>query len=102
MIHVLATIELKPGYREKYLEILHQYIPDVRAEEGCIRYEPAIDTQTDIAVQEKAGADVVALIEAWESVDALKKHLSQPHMLRYREKVKSLIRQIRIRVLQPA
>jgi len=102
MIHVIATIELNPGDRDKYLEILRENIPHVRAEQGCIHYEPAVDIETDITLQEKTGPDVVTLIEAWEDVAALKRHFTQPHMLSYREKAKDLIRQVRIRVLQPA
>ena len=102
MIHVVATVELKPGCRDQYLDILRQNIPHVRAEEGCIAYEPTIDIETDIAIQEKTGEDVVTMIEAWESVDALKKHFTEPHMLAYREKAKDLFKQIRVRVLQPA
>ena len=42
------------------------------------------------------------MIETWESVAALKKHFTEPHMLAYREKAKDLFKQIRVRVLQPA
>ena len=102
MIHVIATIELKPGCRAKYLDILRQNVPSVKAEKGCLVYEPTIDIDTDIAIHEKTGENVVTLIEAWESVDALKKHFTEPHMLAYREKAKDLFQKVRIRVLQPA
>ncbi|MDF1590370.1 MAG: putative quinol monooxygenase [Desulfobacterales bacterium] len=102
MIHVIATIELKPGCRDKYLDILRQNISSVKAEKGCLVYEPTVDFDTDIAIQKKTGDDVVTLIESWESVDALKKHFAEPHMLAYREKAKDLFKKIRIRVLQPA
>ena len=74
----------------------------MKAEEGCLAYEPTIDTETDIPLQEKTGDDVVTLIESWESVDALKNHFQEPHMLSYREAAKDLIKKISIRVLQPA
>ena len=32
MIHVIATIELKPGCRDTYLAILRQNIPSVKAD----------------------------------------------------------------------
>jgi len=102
MIHVVATIELKPGCRQKYLDVLLKNVAPVKGEQGCLAYEPTIDTDTDIAVHEKAGPDVVTIIEAWESVDALKKHFTQPHMLAYREKVKDLFKKVSIRVLKPA
>ena len=102
MIHVVATIELKPGCRQAYLDVLLPNVPKVKAEKGCLAYEPTIDTDTDIAVHEKAGDDVVTIIEAWDSVDALKQHFTEPHMLAYREKVKDLFKNISIRVLKPA
>lgn len=102
MIHVIATIELKPGCRDQYLELLRQNVPHVKAEKGCLVYEPTIDVDTDIAIHEKAGENVVTLVEAWDSVDALKKHFTEPHMLAYREKAKDLFQKVRIRVLQPA
>lgn len=102
MIHVVATIELKPGCRDAYLDALRRNIPNVKAEEGCLAYEPTIDIDTDIPVHEKAGEDVVTLIEAWESLDALKAHLQAPHMLSYREEVKDILGKVSIRVLQPA
>ena len=101
MIHVVATIELIPGGRDAYLDALRRNIPNVKAEEGCIAYEPTIDIDTDIPVHEKAGEDVVTLLEAWESLDALKAHLQAPHMLSYREDVKDLLSKVSIRVLQP-
>jgi len=101
MIHVIATIRLKPGCREEYLGILRRNIPSVKAEKGCLGYAPTVDLDTDIAIQEKTGGDVVTLIEAWESVDALKKHFTEPHMLAYREEAKDLFQKVRVRVLQP-
>ena len=43
MIHVIATIELRPGCRESFLEEFRRVVPDVRAEQGCLSYGPTID-----------------------------------------------------------
>ena len=102
MIHVVATIELKPGLRDAYLKLLLANVPLVKAEKGCLAYHPTIDTDTDIPIHEKAGENCVTLIEAWESVEALKKHFTEPHMLAYREKAKDMFKKISIRVLKPA
>lgn len=102
MIHVVATIELNPGKRDAFLEAFRRNIPNVKAEDGCIAYEPTIDVDTDIPVQEKTGENVVTIVEAWESLDALSAHLKAPHMLSYREEVKDLVGKVSIRVLQPA
>lgn len=102
MIHVIANVELKPGCRAAYLEILLGNVAAVKAEKGCLVYEPTIDVETDIPIHEKHGDDFVTIIEAWEDIVALKNHFNEPHMLSYREKAKDLIKKVSIRVLQPA
>jgi quinol monooxygenase YgiN len=102
MIHVVATIKVKPGMREDYLSILKDVVPQTRAEKGCIAYEPAVDVESGIPVQVDIRPDVVTIVEAWESLDDLKAHLGAPHMQLYREKVKDLIKNISLHVLTPA
>ena len=102
MIHVIATVELAPGTREKFLVEFRRLIPDVRAEAGCIEYGPAIDAETDIPIQFKVGADRVVVIEKWETVAALKAHGVAPHMQAYRARVKDFVRGMELRVLTPA
>ena len=102
MIHVIATVRLKPGCRDKYLEILKGNVSDVKGEAGCLVYAPTIDMETDIEIHDKAGDDAVTIVEAWESVEALKDHFQAPHMLSYREKAKDLLESVGIRILQPA
>jgi quinol monooxygenase YgiN len=102
MIHVIATIETAPGRREDFLTAFHELVPDVRAEQGCVEYGPAVDLATSIADQPAVRDNVVVVIEKWESVEALKKHLEAPHMLRYRRTVKDLVLGVSIRVLEPA
>ena len=102
MIHVIATVELNPGTRDKFLAEFRKLIPDVRAEAGCIEYGPAIDAETDIPIQFKVGADRVVVIEKSETVTALKAHGVAPHMQAYRARVKDFVRGMELRVLSPA
>ena len=102
MIHVIATVRLKPGCRDRYLEILKSNVANVKAEAGCLVYEPTVDMETDIEIHEKAGDHAVTIVEAWESVEALKEHFQAAHMQSYREKAKDLFDSVSIRVLQPA
>ena len=102
MIHVIAAVKLKSGFRRAYLDVLLGNVDNVKAEAGCLAYEPTIDIETDIPIHEKAGDDTVVIIEAWESVDALKNHFQEPHMLSYREKVKDMFDNVSIKVLKPA
>ncbi len=102
MIHVIATIETAPGMREEFLAAFAEVVPDVRAEQGCLEYSPATDLATSIGDQPAARENVVTVIEKWESVEALRKHLESPHIVRYRRTVKDLVLGVSIRVLEPA
>lgn len=102
MIHVLATVELQPGRREAFLAEFHRIVPLVRAERGCLEYGPAIDATTDIAAQQAFGENVVMVVEKWQDLESLKAHLTAPHMVEYRPKVKPLIVQSKLQILQPA
>src|SRR5207253_8571129 len=83
MIHVVATITLTPGVRPAFLDVFRWLTPHVRAEQGCIEYQAAIDVPTTLAVQEGPRDDVVTVVEKWESLDALYAHTQAPHMTEY-------------------
>ena len=101
MIHVIATIELVEGSREKFLTEFRRIIDVVRDEDGCIEYGPAIDEATSVS-SAPARENVVVVIEKWTSVPALEAHLKAPHMDRYRSMVKDIVRDVKIQVLKPA
>ena len=101
MIYVIATIDCNPGCREAYLEIFRKNIPNVKAEKGCLSYEPTVDVDSGLSVQVGMREDVVTIVESWESVEALHDHFKAPHMLTYREAVKDLVKEVRIQVLTP-
>jgi quinol monooxygenase YgiN len=102
MIHVIATIETAVGMREDFLAAFAELVPDVRAEQGCIEYGPAVDLATSIADQPPARENVVVVIEKWDTVESLQKHLEAPHMVRYRRTVKDMVLRVSIQVLEPA
>jgi len=102
MIYVIATVELNQGGKEKYLAELKQVTPSVLKEKGCLEYGPTVDVPTGIPIQVPQRENVVTLIERWESVDALKAHLSQPHFLEYRERVKDVMKSVSIQALTTA
>ena len=101
MIQVIATIELKPGCREDFLPLLNENVPNVKAEDGCLAYDPFVDIDSGLAVQGEISDNVVTLVEAWSSVEALKAHLKAPHMAEYRDKVKDMVIKVTIQVLKP-
>ena len=77
MIHVIANIDIKPGTREAFLEAVRALVPDVRAEQGCIAYGPAVDVRADVRRQIPFRENTVTIVERWESLDALKAHLAK-------------------------
>ena len=88
MIHVIATIELNAGSRENFLKVLNENLPRVRAEEGCLVYEPTVDVEPGLPIPVAIRENVVTIVEAWENLEALQAHLKTPHMAAYREAVK--------------
>ena len=101
MIHVIATIALHAGRRDAFLAEFWRIVPLVRAEDGCIEYGPAVDCATAFAPALPPRPDVVTVVERWESVEHLERHLSAPHMQEYRPKVKDMIATVTLRVLEP-
>jgi len=101
MIHVIAAIQVKPGKIQEFLTIFKANVPNVRAEKGCVDYEPTIDVDSGLPPQQLE-ADTVTIIERWDSLDALHAHLKTPHMLAYREKVKDIVMGMSLKVLEAA
>ena len=101
MIQVIATIELKPGCRDDFLPRLNANVPKVKAENGCLAYDPFVDVDSGLPVQGEIRENVVTLVEAWSGIEALLAHLKAPHMAAYRDAVKDMVAKVTIRVLKP-
>lgn len=102
MIHVLATITAKPGQREALLTLFRDVIPKVHAEQGCIEYGPATDTEGLGEAQTLLGEDTFVVVEKWATVADLRAHAAAPHMAEYAGKARDLIASRVIHVLTPA
>ena len=98
---VIATITVKDDKLPELLLAVKANLPHVHSERGCIEYYPAVDVPTDIPVQE-SNANVVTMVEKWESLQALEDHLKAPHMLIYREQVSDIVESTTIKVLTAA
>ena len=72
MIHGVARMELNPGCQEKMLDIMRDLVPTVRAEAGCITYNPCLDKD--------GNQSYLTIVEAWESEAHLTAHLDSAHM----------------------
>ena len=101
MINVIASIQIKEGQLSDFIEIFKSNIPKVLAEKGCIEYVPTIDLPTGLPPQE-LNPNVVTIIEKWDSLADLMAHLTAPHMLAYKEKVKDLVETMSLKILKEA
>ena len=102
MICVIATIEVAAGRRDELLALLQEVVPKVRSEEGCIEYTPMIDVSSGLEAQYPPRENAIVIVEKWESLDALKAHLSTLHMAEYFEQAERLRLSMSLRIVQPA
>lgn len=100
MIHVIASITVNPEDVDAFIKIFKANIPQVLKEQGCLGYEPAMDLATDLAFQTREPS-VVTVVEKWESLGALMDHLAAPHMRDYKEKTKTMVTDLAVRILEP-
>ena len=98
MIHVIATVKVKPGAIDALMRVYEDLVPQVTAEKGCIAYTPTVDYDTDIPSQRKE-PDVVTIVELWDSLEAFRAHLAAPHVIAYRKRVKDIVENVSIKVL---
>ncbi len=101
MINVIASIRVKPDSLSAFLEIFKTNILLVKQEKGCIEYFPSVDVDSGLPPQ-VLDADVVTVIEKWEDLDALHAHLTSAHMIAYQEKVKDMVEDVSLKILQEA
>ena len=101
MIHVIASIRMKPGKVSDFLQIFRSNMPHVLEEKGCMEYVPTLDLDADLPPQH-LDEHVVTIIEKWETLEALHKHLATQHMQDYRARVKDIVEDLSIKVLQEA
>ena len=99
MIHVLAFITAKPQQRDAVLKIFTDNLPAVHAEDGCIEYGAVIDVT---AATPAFGPDTFVVVEKWRDQAALAAHGATPHMKAFAAKIKDLVTDLKVHVLQPA
>ena len=101
MIHVLASIGVKPGKRAEFIELFKENVPNVLKEDGCVEYIPTVDTDSGIDTQWE-DETVVTIIEKWETIEALRAHIEAPHMAAFREASADLVEDISLTILEDA
>ena len=102
MIHVIAAIEVAEGRRDDLLALVRELVPKVLEEDGCLDYGPTVDVQTSMEIQGDVRENVLVMVERWESVDALKAHMTVPHMATFLAEAKEMVQGLSLQILEPA
>jgi quinol monooxygenase YgiN len=100
MIHVFATLTTLPGQRDAVLAFFRKNVAAVLAEEGCVSYEAVVDVPEFGGFQTPLGNDSFAVVERWESADALRAHAASAHMAEYGRNVGPLLAKRVVNVLE--
>lgn len=101
MIHVIASIRVKEGALDEYVELFKENVPNVLAEDGCVQYSPCVDAETGWKTQ---GLDPqrMTVVEQWESMEALQAHARAPHMAAFRKKAGHFVEGMSLQVVEDA
>lgn len=102
MLKVIATIVTAPAQRDSVIAELKQIQSLVEQEQGCIHYDIFVDLDTTLPRTQSNDPNIITLIEGWSSLQELETHLSAPHMLVFRQKVKSSVESVKLRIVQPS
>jgi quinol monooxygenase YgiN len=102
MIRVIATIHLQPETRDAFLKEFRELVPKVLDEDGCISYGPNVDVESGLDAQLPVRPNTVTILEQWQDLHALRRHLKMPHMAEYRENVADYVESVELQVLEPA
>lgn len=103
MIYVLAFIKTKPGMVSQALDIYREFVPQVIAQEpGCEAYVPTTDFDLGLPNQDQDQC-LIVVNERWKTIDDFRAHLSMPHSIEFRSKIKNCLDQpITVRISQEA
>jgi quinol monooxygenase YgiN len=101
MINVIASVQIKEGLTQEFLELFKSNVPNVLTEKGCVEYAPMVDIPTGFPPQE-LNENVVTIIEKWNSLEDLRAHMSAPHMVEFQNKEKEFVEKVSLKVLKEA
>ncbi|MBN2059806.1 MAG: antibiotic biosynthesis monooxygenase [Deltaproteobacteria bacterium] len=102
MVYVVAFTKIRPGKRAEFIDMFKkELMPETLKEKGCKQYLLTVDIDTDDPVQEK-DENIVTTIEIWEGMEALKEHLSSPHIKAFQKKADGITEGLSARLLREA
>lgn len=99
MIHVTARVTVKPSLAPLFLREFRELAVLVRQEAGCLDYFPTQDVRMSLDAQE-TNPDCVTILEKWASRKALEAHLRSGHMRAFHERVKDLVADTRLTIVE--
>ncbi|MDA7952078.1 MAG: antibiotic biosynthesis monooxygenase [Pirellulaceae bacterium] len=100
MIVVVATIYITPEKMESFTKAFQELVPLVVAEEGCLEYFPVRNKPTSLAAQRDADEGTLTVIEKWESLEALERHLKAPHMEAFRKEQADALGDLKVQIYE--
>lgn len=98
MIHLVVTMQVKPGSRQAFLDLFGTVRPAVLAEAGCVQYQLCADLPGGTNTPDP---DCFTLLEQWESESHLKAHLATEHMKTFAKAAGPLRVSTILRILRP-
>lgn len=82
MIIVMAAQTVKEGRKQDVLALAQPLMAATRQEEGCVSYT---------LLDDPGNPQRLLFVEEWTSKEALKRHITTPHIAEWRVKVKDLL-----------
>ncbi|MBK6600397.1 MAG: antibiotic biosynthesis monooxygenase [Betaproteobacteria bacterium] len=101
MIHVVATVRVKPGRMAEALAIYRPFAREVEAEQGCLQYRPTVDVDLGLPTQ-RLDPNRITVTERWESIENFRAHLVAPHVVAWREAIRDCLDGITVTVTRDA
>ncbi len=91
MIHVFASVRVKPECLAQALECYREFVPAVlQYEAGCLQYVPTVDVDMGLPNQE-INECLIVVAERWKTVQDFRNHLGMPHSAAFRAKMEPLL-----------
>ncbi len=81
MIVVQVEVIVEPGSASKVVDAVKAMETATRQEAGCLKYAFSVDI---------ADPGMIRVTERWESLDAIKAHMTSPHMAEFNKAVMAL------------
>jgi quinol monooxygenase YgiN len=101
MLHLIAIITAKPGRRDALLAVFSANVPNVHAEPGCVEYAATVAAGGFPELQAPLGPDTFIVVEKWTGPEALRAHMTSPHMAAYGAQTKDLVAHRLLHILAP-